>query len=110
MKVGKTHMGEESREKLNTLSTNLLSALLKNPMVNELPNEKKVQIEAAIKAFSERANKLPDEKKVKIEAALENLNTLISANSENKTNGIPESRIQSIIEKVKKAQEDTNKE
>lgn len=103
-------MGEENREKLNNLSTNLLSALLKNPVVNELPDEKKVQIEAAIKAFSEKANKLPDDRKVQIEAALENLKTLISANSENKTNGIPENPIQHIIEKVKKAQEDTNKE
>jgi len=103
-------MGEENREKLNALSTNLLSELLKNPKVNELPNEKKAQIEAAIKSFSERINELPNEKKAQIEAILENLKTPTNDNSENKTNGIPENRIQSIIEKVKKAQEDTNKE
>ncbi|UOE62892.1 hypothetical protein HPB58_12255 [Priestia filamentosa] len=103
-------MGEENREKLNTLSTNLLSALLKNRLVSELPDDRKAQIKAAIENFSEKVNELPDERKVQIEAALENLNTLMNASSENKTNGIPESRIQSIIEKVKKAQEDTNKE
>ncbi|MCF2132002.1 hypothetical protein L1I79_37115 [Strepomyces sp. STD 3.1] len=106
-------MSEENREKLNNLSTNFLSELLKNPMISELPDERKVQIKAAIEAFSDRVNELPDERKVQIEAVLENFNRLMNTTSENKTNGInglPEGLLQNLIEKAKKAQEDTNKE
>jgi hypothetical protein len=116
MKVGKTHMSEENREKLNTLSTNFLSELLKNPLVSELPDERKEQIKAAVEAFSKKVDELPDERKVKIEAVLENFNRLMNATSERKTNGVtesPESLLQIMAEeakKIKKAQEDTNKE
>lgn len=106
-------MSEENREKLNTLSTNLLSELLKNPMVSELPDERKEQIKASFEAFSKKVNELPDERKVKIEAALENFNRLMNAASENKTNRItasPNNLLQNLAEEAKKAQEDTNKE
>jgi hypothetical protein len=109
-------MSEENREKLNTLSTNFLSELLKNPMVSQLPDERKGKIKEAVEAFSKKVNELPDERKVKIEAALKNFNKLMNAASENKTNRItesPEILIQTLAEeakKAKKAQEDTNKE
>ncbi|RAS85774.1 hypothetical protein [Priestia endophytica] len=106
-------MSEENREKLDTLSTNFLSELLKNPMVSELPDERKGQIKDAVEAFSKKVNELPDERKVKIEAALENFNKLMNAASENQTNRItesPGSLLQILAEEAKKAQEDTNKE
>jgi hypothetical protein len=85
MKVGKTHMDEKNQ------STNPLMIY-----ISELLGKLQVVI--------------PDEKKKQIEDFVEHIDTL---NIVNKTNDITQSQeilLQSLIEKARKAQEDTNKE
>jgi anion-transporting ArsA/GET3 family ATPase len=111
MKVGKTHMGEKNREKLNALSSNLLgiyvSDLFKKQKLREIPEEKKEQLRALV-----------NDLKAQTDAFLEDMNTLKNVDNKKKTNsstGTNESPLQSMVkkrreEKAKKAQEDTNPE